>query len=231
MPVGPAGSRRRPCDHYGAAPAAVLRARPFSVATPLHAKADNHAAHRRAFAPVRLPRGALPASRGPPSRLVARRLQVRPVAGLRARRQPPKTTGRGCLQSFGVFLSLQTRHRCSGRPSAAPSLERHHPPRRYGDNDPPQLPITADIREVFGAAGDGITDDTAAFELAIATIPRQGALFVPEGTYLITRVGHGLLARESWAHSARVRRFAWGATYTCASGAASGAGLIAFAVA
>ncbi len=39
-----------------------------------------------------------------------------------------------------------------------------------------------------GATGDGITDDTAAFESAISSItPKGGIVFVPVGTYLIRR--------------------------------------------
>ncbi|KIZ02519.1 hypothetical protein MNEG_5438 [Monoraphidium neglectum] len=57
----------------------------------------------------------------------------------------------------------------------------------YGDYDPPKNPIMADIKATFGAKGDGVTDDTAAFELAFNTIPRQGTLLLPKGTYVITR--------------------------------------------
>jgi hypothetical protein len=49
----------------------------------------------------------------------------------------------------------------------------------------------ADIKATFGAKGDGVTDDTAAFELAFNTIPRQGTLLLPKGTYVITRVRQG----------------------------------------
>jgi len=37
----------------------------------------------------------------------------------------------------------------------------------------------------FGATGDGITDDTGSFQAAIASLPEDGYLVVPEGTYLI----------------------------------------------
>jgi hypothetical protein len=49
----------------------------------------------------------------------------------------------------------------------------------------------ADIKVAFGAKGDGRSDDTAAFELAVATIARKGTLLLPKGTYVITRVGWG----------------------------------------
>lgn len=61
----------------------------------------------------------------------------------------------------------------------------------YGDYNPPsQPPWLANIKTAFGARGDGVTDDTAAFELAIQTIPfiQAGIILVPAGTYVITRV-------------------------------------------
>ncbi len=36
----------------------------------------------------------------------------------------------------------------------------------------------------FGAAGDGVTDDTAALQRAVCVLPEGGRLVVPEGTYL-----------------------------------------------
>ena len=39
----------------------------------------------------------------------------------------------------------------------------------------------------FGATGDGVTDDTGAFELAINNIGDYAGLFIPKGTYLISR--------------------------------------------
>lgn len=39
----------------------------------------------------------------------------------------------------------------------------------------------------FYAVGDGVADDTAAFELAIASIPGGGRIYVPRGWYRITR--------------------------------------------
>ncbi|KAI8466265.1 MAG: hypothetical protein J3K34DRAFT_460951 [Monoraphidium minutum] len=61
----------------------------------------------------------------------------------------------------------------------------------YGDYNPPNTPVMADVKATFGAKGDGVTDDTAAFELAISTIFRKGTLFVPRGTYVITRYAFG----------------------------------------
>src|SRR5690606_2550273 len=40
----------------------------------------------------------------------------------------------------------------------------------------------------FGAVGDGVTDDTGAFEAAMMAVPASGAeLYLPLGSYLITR--------------------------------------------
>jgi hypothetical protein len=60
--------------------------------------------------------------------------------------------------------------------------------KRFGDYDPPtKPPAIADVKAAFGARGDGVSDDTAAFELAIAAVARRGVLYVPRGTYVITR--------------------------------------------
>ena len=50
---------------------------------------------------------------------------------------------------------------------------------------PPELPVVADVT-TFGATGDGITDDTEAFQAAIDQT-EQGAIFIPEGRYRMTR--------------------------------------------
>lgn len=38
----------------------------------------------------------------------------------------------------------------------------------------------------FGAVGDGVTDDTAAFQAAVASISLSGGVLIPSGTYLVT---------------------------------------------
>jgi hypothetical protein len=55
-----------------------------------------------------------------------------------------------------------------------------------GEKPLPRPPVRASVKD-FGAVGDGRTDDTAAFEKAIAAV-NDGALLVPAGRYLITRV-------------------------------------------
>ena len=46
------------------------------------------------------------------------------------------------------------------------------------------------IKTVYGAVGDGVTDDTAAFQQAFATTLNQFnsrvAIYVPSGTYLVS---------------------------------------------
>ncbi|MCR5154298.1 MAG: glycoside hydrolase family 28 protein [Lachnospiraceae bacterium] len=40
--------------------------------------------------------------------------------------------------------------------------------------------------KAFGAAGDGVKNDTNAIQTAIACLPKDGRLYFPEGTYLVT---------------------------------------------
>ncbi len=54
-----------------------------------------------------------------------------------------------------------------------------------GDKAIPDRPIKADVRD-FGAVGDGMADDTAAFLKAIAAV-ENGVVFIPAGRYRITR--------------------------------------------
>jgi hypothetical protein len=46
----------------------------------------------------------------------------------------------------------------------------------------PSPPVTVDVKRDFGAAGNGLRDDTAAFKAAIeATKAAGGVIFVPPG--------------------------------------------------
>jgi Pectate lyase superfamily protein len=54
----------------------------------------------------------------------------------------------------------------------------------FGMAAPPARP-TISVR-TYGAMGDGVTDDSAAFTQALAAIPAPGAmLLIPPGTYLL----------------------------------------------
>lgn len=55
-----------------------------------------------------------------------------------------------------------------------------------GENNLPLPPVRASVKD-FGAVGDGVTDDTKAFEEGIARV-NNGALLVPPGRYVISRV-------------------------------------------
>ena len=57
---------------------------------------------------------------------------------------------------------------------------------RAGREPLPDLPVVTNVLD-FGAVGDGVTDDTAAFEAAIAATI-DGALLIPAGRYLIRDV-------------------------------------------
>ena len=64
--------------------------------------------------------------------------------------------------------------------------------------DIPEYPVQYNIVEDFGAVGDGVTDNTSAFNQAIGATEAGNALYVPEGRYLISgglRIGHGLVIR------------------------------------
>lgn len=55
------------------------------------------------------------------------------------------------------------------------------------DHVHPERVPTVNVRLDHGAVGDGTTDDTAAFEAALAALPDGGRLYCPAGTYLLRR--------------------------------------------
>ncbi len=64
-----------------------------------------------------------------------------------------------------------------------------------------------DVKQ-FGAKGDGVTDDTAAFRAALAEAGKvTGTVCVPAGTYLCGELQMpphtGLVAEPTWAYRAR----------------------------
>ncbi len=56
----------------------------------------------------------------------------------------------------------------------------------FGEDDLPVVEVVANVRD-FGAVGDGVTDDTAAFKAAIAGTD-GGAILVPAGRYLLSDI-------------------------------------------
>ena len=58
--------------------------------------------------------------------------------------------------------------------------------RQHGTTHGP--PAGRQVRRRPLVQGNGATDDTDAFERALATISGEGVLYVPAGNYVITRV-------------------------------------------
>lgn len=57
---------------------------------------------------------------------------------------------------------------------------------RAGEKPIPEMPVRTNVKD-FGAAGDGLADDTAAFVQAIQQT-QEGAVLIPAGRYKITRM-------------------------------------------
>jgi hypothetical protein len=51
---------------------------------------------------------------------------------------------------------------------------------------PSDVQQTHDVKQDFGATGDGVTDDTTAFVSAISSMPTGSVLFIPPGRYVLT---------------------------------------------
>ncbi len=78
-----------------------------------------------------------------------------------------------------------------------------------GEAPIPSATADYDLRRDFHAAGDGRADDTAALENALQSISR-GVLFIPEGTYVITReieITKGNVVLRGAGHSKTVLLF------------------------
>ncbi len=63
--------------------------------------------------------------------------------------------------------------------------------------------------QTFGAKGDGVTDDTAAFEAAIHTIAISGTVWVPKGVYVITRVSEPEGSLVAWVSADAAAAALW----------------------
>jgi hypothetical protein len=65
----------------------------------------------------------------------------------------------------------------------------------------PAVPVAVNVRD-FGARGDGVTDDAAAFRAAIGAVRPPGAVSIPAGTYLLRsslRMRSGVVLRGAGA--------------------------------
>jgi len=71
----------------------------------------------------------------------------------------------------------------------------------------PKVAVRADVSK-FGACGDGKTDDTAAIQRAIDAVKTPGAVYLPEGTYLVTktlRLRSGVVLRGAGADRTHIK--------------------------
>lgn len=73
----------------------------------------------------------------------------------------------------------------------------------------PNYPVSLNVKD-FGAVGDGVTDDLAAFQAAVSATPNNTALFVPAGTYrmngtLVLNNSHMVLRGDCPASSTKLK--------------------------
>ena len=71
----------------------------------------------------------------------------------------------------------------------------------------PEVPVRADVTR-FGARGDGKTDDAVAIQKAIDEVNTPGAVFVPEGTYVLKntlRLRSGVVLRGAGSDRTHLR--------------------------
>lgn len=86
--------------------------------------------------------------------------------------------------------------------------------KRWKDTAGTVLGLPVDVKSLYGATGDGVTDDTAAITAAIAALPSGGRLVFPAGTYLTDQVnitrsnlvieGQGATIKERGATNFRI---------------------------
>ena len=55
----------------------------------------------------------------------------------------------------------------------------------YADTKVAKDALVCNVRD-YGALGNGVTDDTAAFTAALATVISEGTIYVPTGTYIVS---------------------------------------------
>jgi hypothetical protein len=107
------------------------------------------------------------------------------------------------LCSLAAWLCLAW----SANPAAAAYADAAAAWDKAGLRTAPPTPIeTRSVRD-FGATGDGLTDDTTAFESAIAALATPGVLTVPAGTYRLSRsleLKSGLVLRGEGAQTSKL---------------------------
>lgn len=87
---------------------------------------------------------------------------------------------------FFVLLGFENcTHQGASTPSAVPSSTTTLEPTAIESQGTVQSKLAVNVLD-FGATGNGVDDDTAAFKAAIASMESGGMLFVPQGKYVIS---------------------------------------------
>ena len=135
--------------------------------------------------------------------IAAERARDRRAAGDDVELRPLSDLAAGALAAGRWSAFLRHPHHDAVLPDV--SEVGHHP---YGDAPAPA--VIVDVRSArFGAAGDGVTDDTAAIQRAIDSVEESGGVvYFPDGEYRISDIlrvyGSGIVLRGQHRRGARL---------------------------
>ncbi|KAL4419397.1 hypothetical protein ABPG77_003371 [Micractinium sp. CCAP 211/92] len=124
---------------------------------------------------------------------------------------------RTAVRAAGIAVSLPEDLEGSPEPRYYPPLETYFPGAPdfshagYKDSDEPLpvLDVHYNVVEDFGAKGDGVTDDTAALQAAVAAANSQpGVMYLPAGSYLLSKplavLSSGVVIRGAGENATRI---------------------------